>query len=90
VTLSNDDCAAGLHRNPYPGDVDRKEGAAIFPGEDTTGFNRFPAPSIKAKDAVGFRNRVPALDVGEFAPIGFAGADVTLIEIASQGFDLFC
>src|SRR5262245_49178010 len=90
VTLSNDGCTAGLHRNPYPRSIDSKEGAAIFPGEDTTGFDRLPAPTIKTKDAVGFRDRVPALDIGEFAPIGFAGADVTVVEIAPQGFELFC
>jgi hypothetical protein len=90
VTFSNDGCTAGLHRNPHPGGINGKEGAAIFSSEDTTGFNCFPAPTIKAKNAVGFRDRIPALDIGEFAAIGFAGADVALVEIAPQCFHLFC
>ena len=76
VTFANDGCAVGLHRNPHSGDIDREEGAAVFTGEDTAGFEGLPAPAIKAEDSIGFRDRVPAFDVGEFAAIGFAGADI--------------
>src|SRR5262244_3033494 len=90
MSLSNDRCAASLHRNPHTGRIDSNEGAAIFPGEDATGFNCLPAPAIKAENAVGFRNCIPSLDVRELAPTGFAGADVTMIEVTPQCFHLFC
>ena len=85
MTFSNDGCAAGLHRNPHPGGIDSEEGAAIFAGEDATGFNRLAAPTIKAEDSIGLRDRVPALNVEEFAPMGFACADVSMIEVTSAG-----
>ena len=57
-------CNAHLRR------IDRKECATVFPAEHATGFNRLPAPGIKAKDAVGLRDRIPALDIGKLSPIG--------------------
>ena len=50
----------------------------------------FSVPAIKPKDPVGFRDRVPALDVRELTPISFARADMTVIEIAPQRLHLFC
>src|SRR5262245_49287901 len=90
VTFANDRCTIGGNRNADPGRVHSEEGATIFSCEDTTGFDGFAAPTIKAEYSVGFRNRVPALDIREFAPIGFAGADVTWIDVTTQGFHLFC
>ena len=53
-----------MDRDPYPGDVDRQEGPAVFASKHTAGFNRLPIPPVKPEDPVGFRDRVPALDIG--------------------------
>ena len=79
-----------LNGNADLGDIDSDEAAAIFPSEDAAGFDGFPAPAIKAKDPIGFRDRVPAFDIGELAAIGLARADLPAVEIAPQRLYLFC
>ena len=44
--------------------IDSEECATVLPAEHTAGFNRLPAPGIKAEDAVGLRDRISALDIG--------------------------
>ena len=74
----------GLDRNPHFGDIDGQEGAAIFPGKDTAGFDGFSAPAIEPKDPIGLRDREPAFDIGELAAIGLARADLAAIEVSPQ------
>ena len=62
----------------------------IFGGRTAFGFDRLSVPAVEAEDPVSFRDRVPALDIEELAPISFAGADMTVIEIAPQRLHLFC
>ena len=79
-----------MHCNPHFGDVDGQECAAVFSGKHAAGFDRLPVPAVKAEDTVGFRDRVPAFNIREFAAIGLAGADMPVIEIAPQRLHLFC
>jgi hypothetical protein len=65
-----------MHGDANPGEVDRQEGSAGFPGQHTAGFERFPAPAIKGKDAGGLGDGVPALQIGQFAAIGLAGPNI--------------
>ena len=76
MTFANNGCAVSVHRDPDPGDVDREEGPTVFAGKHTARFEGLSVPAVEAKDPIGFRNRVPALDVGKLAAIGLAGADV--------------
>ena len=78
-----DDCRSFSHNgDAHLGDIDCNEAAAIFAGEDATGFHRFPVPAVEAENAVRLRDRKPALDVGELTTIDFAGADLPAVEIA--------
>src|SRR5450756_242633 len=90
MTFAYDCCAIRMNRDPDSGDIDRHEGPAVLAGMDATGLNRLPVPTIKTEDPVGLRNRVPAFDVGQFAAMGLAGADIKVIEIAPQRLHLFC
>ena len=90
MTFSENSYTIGLDCNPHPGGVDGQKRTTVFPGEDTARLGCFSIPAVKAKDPVGFRDRIPALDVGELAPVGLACADIALIEIAPQRFRLFC
>src|SRR5262245_42030729 len=90
MAFANDGCAVGPHRNPHPGSIDCKERPSIFTCEHTAGLDRLSIPAVKAKDSVGFRDRVPAFNIGELAPIGLACADIAVVEIAPERFDLFC
>jgi CRP-like cAMP-binding protein len=58
--------------------------------ERVAGFDGLAVPAIKAKDPVGFRDRVPAFDIGELASIGLARADVPAVEAPPQRLQLFC
>ena len=89
MALADDRCAAGMHRNPHPRDIDRQERASVLPGQDAAGFQRLPAPAIKAKYPVGFRDDIPALQIGELAAIGLAGPDHPGIEVAPERRELF-
>ena len=62
----------------------------VFPRQHAAGLHGLAVPAIKAKDPVGFRDRVPAFDVGELAAIGLARADVPAVEAAPQRLHLFC
>ena len=61
-----------------------------FRGRARSGIRRLPVPAVKAKDPIGFRDRVPAFDIRELATIGLTRADMTVIEIAPQRLHLFC
>ena len=63
----------------HPGDVDGKESPLVLAGKDAFGFDGLPAPAVKAEDPVGLRDRVPALEVGQFPAIGLAGADMAVV-----------
>ena len=90
MAFPNDGCAVCMNGDPDPGEVDRQECAPIFAGKDATGFDGLPVPAVKPKDPVGFRNRVPALQIGELPAIGLTGADKPVIGLAPQRADLFC
>ena len=62
---------------------DETAGRAAF-GHDAFEFDGLPAPAVKAKDPIGLRDRVPALDIGELATMDLAGSDMPVIEIAPQ------
>ena len=77
MTLADDAYRIGLHRKPYPGDIDGKEGAFVLSGEHTAGFDGLSRPAIEAKDAVGLGDGVPALEITKLPAImGVPGADV--------------
>src|SRR5450759_2289286 len=84
MALTNDGCAIRMHGDPDPGEVDRQEGPAVLAGEDTAGFDRLPVPTIEPKDPVGFRDRIPAFDVGQLAAKGLTRPDMAVIEVAPQ------
>ena len=88
MSFPDDGCAISLNGDPHFGDIDGDKGAVVLPRKHTTRFYRFAAPAVEAEDAVGFRDRVPALDVGELASIGLAGADLPAVEIAPEGLTL--
>ena len=90
MAFSDNGDPAGLHGNPYPRDIDGNKCAAVLPCEHAAGLDRFPIPAIKAKDPVGFRDRVPALDIGELAAVGLARSDLAGVEIAPQRLYLLC
>jgi hypothetical protein len=90
MALPDDGRAIRLHGHPHPGEIDGKEGAPVLAGQHAAGFQRFPAPAIKAEDPVGLGDGVPALQVGQFAAIGFASAQMPVIGLPPQGTDLFC
>src|SRR5262245_20620836 len=90
MTFANDNCLFGVHRYPHAGDVDGKEGTAVFPRQDAPRLNGLPTPAIKAEDPVGFRDRKPAFDIGKLAPIGFTRADLPWPQAASQRLYLLC
>ena len=76
MAFPNDGCPVRMHGDAHPGDIDRQEGAAVLAGKDAFGFNRLPAPAVKAEDPVGLRDGVPAFEIGELAAMGLAGADM--------------
>ena len=69
MAFSNDGCAARLHGDADAGKVDRQERSTGLASQHTAGFERFPAPAIKAEDAVGLRDGVPALQVGKLPAV---------------------
>ena len=80
--------AGALRRLGEPRDIGGI--AVVLPREDTFGIEGFPVPGVEAEDPVSLRNRIPPFNVCEFAAIGFAGADMALIEIVPKRFYLFC
>ena len=88
MALADDGCAVRLHGDPHPGDVDGKESALVLAGKDAFGFDRLPAPAVKAEDPVGLRDGVPALEISEFPAIGLAGADMTGDRVAAAASGL--
>jgi hypothetical protein len=71
-----------MHRDSNPGDIDRQEGPTVLAGKDATGLDRLSVPTVKPKDPVRFGDRVPALDIGQFAAMGLTGANMAVIKIA--------
>src|SRR5664279_3616423 len=55
-----------MHGNPDSCDVDCQKASAVLTGKDTFGFDGLPVPAIEPKYPVGFRNRVPALEIRQF------------------------
>jgi hypothetical protein len=90
MAFPNDGCAVRMNGDPDPGDIDRHECAPIFAGKDAFGFDGLPIPAVKPEDPVRFRNRVPALDKEQLSAMGFACADMAVIEIAPQRLHLLC
>lgn len=82
MALANNGRAIGVHRNPHPGGIDRQETAAVFTGQDAFGFERLRVPGVEPEDSVGFRNRVPSFDIGQFAAMGLTRADMAVIKVA--------
>ena len=79
-----------MNGDPDPGEVDRQEGPAVLAGKDATGLDRLPVPPIEPKDPVGFRDRIPAFDVGQLAAMGLTRPDMAVIEVAPQRLQLSC
>ena len=90
MAFPNNGCPIRMHGDPDPGDVDRQEGAAVLPGQDAFGFDGLSVPAVKPEDPVGFRDGVPALEIGQLPAMGLPGADMAVIEVAPQRLDLFC
>src|SRR6516164_1617188 len=91
MTLADDRGALRRNRQPHPGDIDGKEGAFVLSGEHTAGFNGLSRPAIKAKDAVGLGDGVPALEITELPPImGLFCADTPVIGLTSERSNLLC
>ena len=84
VAFPDDGGAIGLNGDAHPGDIDRDVSPTVFSGEYAFGFDGLSAPAIEAKDPVGLRDRIPALDIGELAAMGLACANTTVIEIVPQ------
>ena len=89
MALTNDLDPVCLNRDAHLGCIDGKEGAAVFTGQQAARFNGLPAPAIEAKDAFGLRDRLPTLDIREFASVGCPAADKAMIEIALKRLALF-
>src|SRR6516165_4330327 len=90
MALAHDGCSLGLHGDAHLGDIDGKKRSTAFPRQDATRLDRLPAPGIKAKDAVGFRDRKPAFDIREVATIGRPRANVPAAEATPQRLHLLC
>ena len=82
MALTNNGRATRMHRDSNPGDIDRQEGPTVLAGKDATGLDRLPVPAIEPKDPVGFRDRIPAFDVGQLAAMGLTRPDMAVIEVA--------
>jgi hypothetical protein len=66
------------------------EGAPVFTGEHTAGFDRLPAPAVKPEDPVGLRDSLPALEIGEFTAMRLTGSDVGTVRLTPQRLYLLC
>jgi hypothetical protein len=89
MAFADDGCAIGRNRNPYPGDVDGEEIAAVLPGDDTPGLQRLPAPAIMAKDAIGLGDDIPAFEIGQGPSISpLPCSDGAFVDIALEGGEL--
>ena len=78
VAFPDDGCAIGVHGNAHPGDIDGEECSRGCHGLGTHLDSTVSVPAIKPEDPVGFRDRVPTFDIGEFATMGLARADMRL------------
>jgi hypothetical protein len=83
MALTNDGCTIRMHGDPDPGEVDRQEGPAVLAGKDATGLDRLPVPPIEPEDPVGFRDRVPAFDVGQLAAMGLTRPDMVPLNLSA-------
>ena len=90
MALTNDGRAIGMHGDPNSCDIDRQEGPTVLAGKDAFGFDRLPVPAIEPEDPVGFRDRVPALEIGQFAAMGLTGADMAVTGMTPQRLYLSC
>ena len=84
VALTNGCRTICVYGDPYSGDVDGEEGPTVFTGQHATGFDGLAVPSVESKYTVGFRDRIPAFDVMEYATVGLACTDTAVIEIAKN------
>ena len=78
MAFPNDGRAIRMHGDPDPGDVDRQEGPAVFAGKHTAGLDRLPIPPVEPEDPIGFRDGVPAFDIGQLAAMGLTGPDMAV------------
>src|SRR5262245_25148569 len=90
VAFAHNGRAIGVHGNAHLGRIDGQKRPSVFACQDAAGLYRLAVPGIKTKDAIGFRDREPAFDVGELTTIGHACADVPAVEAAPQRLHLFC
>jgi hypothetical protein len=77
--------ASGVSDTPA-GTAAAAQGA--LPLRDALHGNGFALPAVKAKDAVGFCDRLPPLQVGQGAAGLAAGLDLGAIEWCGKGSDL--
>ena len=84
MAFTDDGCPVRMHGDPDPGDVDGQECAPVLAGKDAFGFDGLPAPAVKAEDPVGFRDGVPALEIGQLPAMGLAGPDMATIGLTPQ------
>ncbi len=89
VSLPDDADPVRLNREPDLGRVHSREVAAVLSREHAFGFDRLPAPAVKAEDPVRLCDDVPAFELGELAAVRLPDTDVALIDLASQRRDLF-
>ncbi len=90
MAFTNDGRAVCMYGDPHPRDVNGDEDPAVFTREHTAGFERLPAPAVESENPIGFRDRIPALQIGQLATIGLTGADMTAVGITPQCLHLFC
>src|SRR5262249_16915885 len=79
MPFADNDGAIGAYGKPHLGDIDGDKAAAALARKNTAGFDRFAAPAVEAEDSVGFRDGKPTLDIGEFAAMRLARADLPVI-----------
>src|SRR5664280_3868477 len=90
MAFPNDGRAVRMYGDAHTGGVDRQESSPIFAGKNAFRFDRLPVPAVEPEDSVGFRDGVPAFDIGQFAAMCLTRADMTVINIAAQCLYLFC
>jgi hypothetical protein len=49
--------------DPHSCEVDGNKASTVLSAEDTSGFEGLSTPAVKAKDPVGLRDSVPALQI---------------------------
>ena len=76
-------CLASPDRDANPRHIGGTEAVANLFGPHTGARDCLPVPAIKAKDAIGFRHHLPALEIVENVALGLADLDMLGVEPAS-------